>query len=94
MGTFWRNPRTQQERRANSSTEYRRLEIQVGSEILNITVRIRGRRCLGMLVHAYRDLPRRAQRSWKKHRRTQWKVHPTNPREPLTVEASRRTFSP
>ena len=76
MGTFYRNPRTQQERRTNSSNEYRRLEILIGGKSHQVHVRIRGKRRLRQLVHAYLDLPRQRQRSWKEHRKTQWKEIP------------------
>ena len=71
---LYRNPRTQQERRANSNPEYRRVETRVGGETLEVRIRIRGKRNCRMLVTAYDDLPRQIQRSWKKHRRTQYKV--------------------
>jgi hypothetical protein len=74
MGWFFRNPRTQQERRANGNREFRRVEIQVGGETLAIPIRIRGKRSQRMLVTAYDDLPRERQRSWKKHRWTQYKA--------------------
>ena len=34
-----------------------------------------------MLVHAFLDLPRQRQRSWKEHRTTQYKVRPPSPPE-------------
>ena len=74
MGRLYRNPRTQQERRGNGGQEYRRVEIRVGGKILEVRIRIRGKRSLRMLVEAWHDLPRQVQRSWKKHRRTQYKV--------------------
>lgn len=67
---MWRRPRTQQERRFCCNTEYRELGI-----------RIRGKRSLRMLVHAFLDLPRQRQRSWKEHRTTQYKVRPPSPPE-------------
>ena len=74
MGTYWRNPRTQQERRANGSHEHRRVEIQVGGETYEFRIRIRGKRSVLMLVEAWHDIPREKQRSWKEHRRTQYRV--------------------
>ena len=70
MGRYYRNPRTQQERRVNSSYEYRRVEIEVGGKTHELRVRIRGR----MLVEAWHDIPRGIQRSWKEHRQTQYRV--------------------
>ncbi len=72
MGRIFRDPRTQQERRANGSREYRRVEVRVGGEILELRIRIRGKRSVRMLVEAWHDLPRGSQRSWKEHRRTQY----------------------
>ena len=74
MGTYWRNPRTQQERRVNSSHEHRRIEIELGGDTYDIRIRIRGRRGLKMLVEAWHDLPRGIQRTWKKYRRTQYRL--------------------
>ena len=63
---MWRRrPRTQQERRACCRHEYR-----------EFGVRIRGKRSLRQMVHAYLDLPRQRQRTWKKHRRRQYKDIP------------------
>lgn len=73
MGRYYRSPHTQQERRFNASHEYRRVEVSVGGEIYELRVRIRGKRSLKMLVEAWHDLPRQVQRSWKEHRRTQYK---------------------
>ena len=42
MGWLFRNPHTQQERRVNSSREYRRIEIQIGGEFRELRIRIRG----------------------------------------------------
>jgi len=69
---MWRRPRTQQERRFCCNPEYREFGIC-----------IRGKRSLRNLVHAYLDLPRQRQRSWKEQRRTQWKVKeiPPSPSE-------------
>ena len=72
MGWLYRNPRTQQERRVNGSYEYRRVEIEVGGKTLEVRIRVRGKRSLRMLVEAWHDFPRQIQRSWKKHRRTQY----------------------
>jgi hypothetical protein len=69
-----RNPRTQQERRLNSNHEYRQVEIAIGGKTYELRIRIRGKRSLGMLVEAWHDMPRETQRSWKRHRRTQYKV--------------------
>jgi hypothetical protein len=74
MGRCFRNPHTQQERRLNGSYEYRRIEIEMHGEFYELRIRIRGKRSLRVLVEAWHDLPRRVQRSWKKHRRMQWKV--------------------
>jgi hypothetical protein len=73
MGRHNRNPRTQQERRVNSNHDYRSVEIQIHGEIHTLRIRIRGKRSTGMLVEAWHDLPRQMQRSWKEHRRTQYK---------------------
>jgi hypothetical protein len=58
MGTWLRNPRTTQERRANQDWP------------------VRGRRLPNRLPEAWDDVPRRDadDRSWKRHRRTQYKV--------------------
>jgi hypothetical protein len=74
MGWLFRNPRTRQERRINGSREYRRVEVRVGDECRELRIRIRGKRSLRMLVSAWDDLPPGRQRSWKRHRRTQYKV--------------------
>ena len=74
MGWLFRNPRTQQERRINGSHEYRRVEIEVGGEVHVVRIRIRGKRSVRMLPEAWHDLPPGRQRSWKKHRRTQYKA--------------------
>ena len=68
---MWRRPRTQQERRACCNREYR-----------EFGVRIRAKRCLRQLVHAFLDLPRQRQRNWKSYRRTQYKIllPPVRPR--------------
>ena len=71
MGRYWRNPRTQQERRANGSHEYRRVDT---GETCEVRIRIRGRRSVLMLPEAWHDIPRGMQRSWKEHRRTQYKA--------------------
>ena len=68
MGRQYRNPRTQQERRANGSHEHRHVEIEVGGECHEVRIQIRGKRSVRMLVEAWHDLPRGIQRSWKKHR--------------------------
>jgi hypothetical protein len=81
MGRRFRNPRTQQERRVNGSHEYRRVEIRVGGEIHEVRIRIRGRRSVRMLPEAWHDLPRGIQRSWKRHRRTQWRMPRPGPPE-------------
>jgi hypothetical protein len=60
---MWRRPRTQQERKFCCHPEYRELGI-----------RIRGKRSLRMMVHAFLDLPRQHQRTWKSYRRTQYKI--------------------
>jgi len=65
-----RRPRTQQERRSCCNLEY-----------LELGVRIRGKRCLRRLVHAFLDIPRGSQLSWKSYRTTQFKVHPLSPPE-------------
>jgi hypothetical protein len=83
MGRHNRNPRTQQERRLNSSREYRSIEIQIHGEIHALRIWIRGKRSTGMLVEAWNDLPRQVQRSWKKYRRTQCKVTSMLPCVPL-----------
>ena len=67
---MWRRPRTQQERRLSCNPEYR-----------EFAIRIRGKRSLRNLVHAFLDMPRQHQRSWKEHRRTQFKVRPLSPPE-------------
>ncbi len=74
MGWRFRNPRTQQERRVNDSREYLRVEIPVGGEIHELRIRVRGKRSPMMLPEAWHDLPRGIQRSWKGHRRTQWRM--------------------
>ena len=74
MGRPFRHPRSQQERRANSGREHRRVEIEVGGMAYELRIRLRGKRCLKMLVEAWHDLPRGSQRSWKRHRRTQHKL--------------------
>lgn len=74
MGALFRNPCSQQERRANSSPELRRVEIVIGSEILEVRIPIRGRRSSAMLVNAWHDISREMQRSWKEHRRTQYRM--------------------
>jgi hypothetical protein len=65
---MWRRPHTQQERRACGNPEY----VELG-------IRIRPKRCLRLLVHAFLDLPRQRQRSWKEHRKTQFKVKEISP---------------
>jgi hypothetical protein len=50
------------------------MEVQVHGEFHEVRIRIRGKRSLLMLVEAWNDLPRGRQRSWKRHRRTQYKV--------------------
>lgn len=61
---MWRRkPRTQQERRFCCNPEYRELGI-----------RIRAKRSLRNLVHAFLDLPRQYQRCWKEQRKTQYKM--------------------
>ena len=82
MGWRYRNPHTQQERRVNGTHEYRRIEIRVGDEILALRVRIRGKRSPTMLPEAWHDLPRGIQRSWKRHRRTQWRAREVPPGPP------------
>ena len=47
MGWLFRNPRTQQERRINGSREYRRVEIEVGGEVQEFRIRIRGKKAPG-----------------------------------------------
>jgi hypothetical protein len=74
MGRLYRNPRTQQERRLNGSHEYRRVEIEVGAGTCELRIRIRGKRSVRMLPEAWHDIPRGKQRSWKEHRRTQYKA--------------------
>jgi hypothetical protein len=69
---MWRRPRTQQERRFCCNTEYRELG-----------VRIRGKRSLRNLVHAFLDLPRQRQRSWKEQRRTQYRMKEIAPNLPV-----------
>ena len=76
MGWYDRNPRTQQERRFNASHDYRRIEIEVGGEVHAVRIRIRGKRSTRMLPEAWHDLPRGRQRSWKKHRKMQYRVRP------------------
>jgi hypothetical protein len=76
MHSLYRNPRTQQERRVNSNPEYRRIEVEVRGEFHAVRIQIRGKRSLTMLVQACDDLPPGIQRSWKKYRRTQYKVRP------------------
>ena len=76
MGWCYRSPRTQQERRTNGSHEYRRIDVEVHGEVKGFRIRIRGQRSTTMLVEAWHDLPRQVQRSWKKHRKTQYKVRP------------------
>ena len=79
MGTYYRNPRTQQERRINSGNEYRLFEILIGGKFHQVHVRIRGKRRLRQMVHAFLDLPRQRQRNWKEHRRTQYKMREIPP---------------
>jgi hypothetical protein len=74
MGTIFRNPRSQQERRFNGSHECRRVEVRVGDEFHDLRIRIRGKRSTSRLVEAWHDLPRQVQRSWKEHRKTQYKA--------------------
>jgi len=57
---FMRYPRTTQERRANSRG-------------MRHEYKIRARRNQKNLVEAWDDIWERSQRSWKKHRRTQYK---------------------
>ena len=76
MGWLFRNPHTQQERRINGSHEYRRVEIEVGGEVHVVRIRIRGKRSVRMLPEAWHDLPPGVQRSWKWHRRIQYRVRP------------------
>jgi len=76
MDSLYRDPRTQQERRINGSHEYRRVEIEFGGEAHVVRIRIRGKRSTRMLVQARHDLPPGRQRSWKKHRRTQYRTRP------------------
>jgi hypothetical protein len=83
MGALFRNPRSQQERRANSSPELRRVEIMIGGEILEVRIPIRGRRSAAMLVNAWHDISREMQRSWKEHRRTQYKGMGNRPLSPM-----------
>lgn len=74
MGWLFRNPHTQQERRVASSHEYRRIEVEVHGEVKEFRIRIRGKRSVRMLVSALDDLPRGFQRSWKRHRKTQYRL--------------------
>jgi hypothetical protein len=83
MDSLYRNPRTQQERRFNSTDEYRRMEVQVHGEFHAVRIRIRGKRSVWMLVNAWDDMPRQVQRNWKNYRRTQYKVKPLFPCVPL-----------
>ena len=76
MGYAFRDPRAWQERRVNGSHEYRRVEVRVGDEVREFHVRIRGKRSARMLPEAWDDLPRGKQRSWKVHRRTQYRARP------------------
>ena len=76
MGWLYRNPRTQQERRFNGSHDDRRVEIEVGGEVHVVRIRIRGKRSTRMLPQAWHDLPPGRQRSWKRDRRTQYRVRP------------------
>jgi hypothetical protein len=77
MGRLYRNPRTQQERRANGSHEHRRVEIEVGGETCELRIGIRGKRSALMLPEAWQDNRRGRQRSWKKHRRMQYRLKDT-----------------
>jgi hypothetical protein len=74
MGWLFRSPRTQQERRTNGDPEYRRVEIHVGGKTIEVRIPIRGRRSSAMLVNAWHDLSPGRQRSWKRHRRTQYRT--------------------
>jgi hypothetical protein len=74
MGTYCRNPRTEQERRVNSSHRHLRVEVEVGGETYEIRIRIRGKRSAAILRNAWDDIVKTRQRSWKKFRRTQYKV--------------------
>ena len=76
-------PAPEQERRFNSTHEYRRMEVQVHGEFHEVRIRIRGKRSVRMLVNAWDDLPRQVQRNWKKYRRTQYKVKTLLPCVPL-----------
>jgi len=68
------NLRAQQERRVNGSREFRQIEIQVRAQILDVCIRIRGKRNVRMLPAAWHDLGRQLQRKWKRQRRTQYKA--------------------
>lgn len=74
MGRYWRNPRTQQERRVNSGHQHLRVEVEVGGKTCEFRIRIRGKRSVLMLPEAWHDIPRGRQRSWKRYRSTQYKV--------------------
>ena len=76
MGTCWRNPRTQQERRANSSQRHLRVEFEVGGKTCELRIRVRGKRSVRMLRSAWDDISKGRQRNWKSFRRTQYKVRP------------------
>ncbi len=64
----YRNPRTTQERRANSNRELRQFRI-----------RIRARRSKNRLPHYWDEIMRERQKSWKSYRRTQYKMREIPP---------------
>jgi hypothetical protein len=70
----YRNPRTTQERRANRTYENRRVEFEIGGNVLEVRIRIRGARHEPMLPQMLHDIVTRTQRSWKQHRLTQYKT--------------------
>jgi hypothetical protein len=63
--SLYRNPRSQQERRANGNPDLRRIEIMVGGQPIEVRILVRGRRNAKKLPEAWRDLPPGRQRSWK-----------------------------
>ncbi len=78
MGTYCRNPRTEQERRVNSGQRHLRVEVEVGGKTYEVRIRVRGKRSVRMLRNAWDDLVKTRQRSWKKYRRNQYRVKDTS----------------
>jgi hypothetical protein len=82
MGTYCRNPRTEQERRVNSGQRHLRVEVEVGGKTCWVRIHIRGKRSAAMLRNAWDDITKGRQRSWKKFRRNQYKTRDMSPAEP------------